>query len=1048
VDDNNENSYEALLWARRPKDVDENYGTKYSSLENIYLGCYPESSAIGPDMEHREWNFAGNDPEKCVEACRAGGYRVAGLKGAECFCSGNITRKAEAVADSTCSTNCPGDSNLKCGGPAQNSVYFVAPLRRFIGCFEVNAALKKWDNVFPASAGRTARECIEECSKYEDYTQMHYYATFAFVANNGDCTCSDQKLLSSGAVKADPKECIGRCSGPNAAPDAYCGNPGYAAGYETIATLPHRPEYPHNNANWHRPLIRRMRFNEEFGTGSIPIEDSTMTGIPLRLFTEFPEMKAILSPRLIISATDRIVAPFQAGRCGVGSSCYNPCGNIFFTEEVRKDLIDKLIIRQWYLNLKDLGNYVGENVDRVYIYAQVVVIEESYDFPFALLIRARQIIIDQRTAHMIEVNRNAPPLVDDYYDTQAFVPEPDQTFRKQTLACARLLIGRNGDGDYTTAFEMLDDVVTDMVYNQSPKGAKGELALQTAVQMGRANVTEFVRMGATYVPFLDKVNMIGEVRKMKTEFDKYVVEYTNLKNNIENTAAFLDISERLVALFVGTSITMWEEMLAYQMTEVRIAQAVYQAVYTNYTYSAEIMDQRKEEFEAALENKLNQMKREAMRGVFGAFKKVVVGIIVMNPKQIASAAQDFFAALETLEETLDYMSRCMEKVETMMARIQELTDILDGAKDGDLDELASDIELIGQIHVMYVGWENLKHHAESVLRDDEVVDQLEREAEAYLLAIWDTCNWGKKLSETMIDLAETYRKMILVRSMLEAKQKLKDDLDEWIEEARNKNNQKAINELSNHMLETQEDLRFDVNMVLQDYCDYKYYEKLSAERCVVQPQFDADLGQMQTLLQRAIDDRGFWSGDLEQAVTRVVQFRDTNTNDNCIDVTECPIKLFRETGNAFVSVPRDHPAFTNFHQFRVYELMVKLNGVQNGPSDNNEVLMLITSTGEFALRQVNTNNWHTFFSRPVFRQLVYYIGQEANPHGPAKFYCEPPAQCKSVYHRSPFAFWKLEMRSDQILDNVDMIEITFRGTYLAPAELEEEEEGYEFLQLE
>jgi hypothetical protein len=343
---------------------------------------------------------------------------------------------------------------------------------------------------------------------------------------------------------------------------------------------------------------------------------------------------------------------------------------------------------------------------------------------------------------------------------------------------------------------------------------------------------------------------------------------------------------------------------------------------------------------------------------------------------------------------------------------------------------------------MEVGWRNMIHQSNSVLNPD-FLNELDSEygakseGEAYRVAILDTCNWGIKLSDTMLDLADTYRKMILVQTLYEAKRQLKEDLDDWIQEGRDKRDQKAINELSNHFLDLQEDLRFDVNMNLADYCNYKFYDSLKDETCVVEPKYNADLEELYDMMDRAVRDGGFWANEPGTQYEVTIPFTDTNGDSNCYDVTECPVRVLRDTGTTVLTVFRDEILFDIYYQYRIRDIWVYLDGVQ--PGSMNRVQIQVRSAGEFSQREkpptLNPDAdpvWHTFFSRPLSKLFTYEIGQESAAKS-INLYCIDESNCKTITHRSPFTNWQLELRNmDELnLSGVNKIRIKFNGLFIS-----------------
>lgn len=79
---------------------------------------------------------------------------------------------------------------------------------------------------------------------------------------------------------------------------------------------------------------------------------------------------------------------------------------------------------------------------RVWLYAETVVINQNTEFDFSLSIRARQIIIDYNVNPTITFDHEGEPLGLDIDSAIHFGPPSDLTFQKQCWLCARILLSR------------------------------------------------------------------------------------------------------------------------------------------------------------------------------------------------------------------------------------------------------------------------------------------------------------------------------------------------------------------------------------------------------------------------------------------------------------------------------------------------------------------------------------------------------------------------------------------------------------------------------
>ncbi|RYF49565.1 MAG: hypothetical protein EOO38_07610, partial [Cytophagaceae bacterium] len=84
-----------------------------------YQGCITDNVAGQKVFPWQLVNQTGNSPEWCLSKCQQFGYMAAGMEyGEECYCGdldGIEKVGAEAVAESECSTACPGNAEAICG---------------------------------------------------------------------------------------------------------------------------------------------------------------------------------------------------------------------------------------------------------------------------------------------------------------------------------------------------------------------------------------------------------------------------------------------------------------------------------------------------------------------------------------------------------------------------------------------------------------------------------------------------------------------------------------------------------------------------------------------------------------------------------------------------------------------------------------------------------------------------------------------------------------------------------------------------------------------
>eukprot|EP00549_Striatella_unipunctata_P020073 CAMPEP_0118692794 /NCGR_PEP_ID=MMETSP0800-20121206/11508_1 /TAXON_ID=210618 ORGANISM="Striatella unipunctata, Strain CCMP2910" /NCGR_SAMPLE_ID=MMETSP0800 /ASSEMBLY_ACC=CAM_ASM_000638 /LENGTH=370 /DNA_ID=CAMNT_0006590873 /DNA_START=87 /DNA_END=1199 /DNA_ORIENTATION=- len=90
-----------------------------------YVGCY--SNFVGDVQQKQDEQMT---IDMCVKECEANGYesQLAVIEETKCTCTNVANLPKRAVSPTECSTNCNGDSSIKCGGPDAGSVYQVLML--------------------------------------------------------------------------------------------------------------------------------------------------------------------------------------------------------------------------------------------------------------------------------------------------------------------------------------------------------------------------------------------------------------------------------------------------------------------------------------------------------------------------------------------------------------------------------------------------------------------------------------------------------------------------------------------------------------------------------------------------------------------------------------------------------------------------------------------------------------------------------------------------------------------------------------------------------
>ena len=254
-----------------------------------YAGCYKEGTS-GRALPYQQPDSQTNTNEKCVAACIAAGYTVAGMEySQQCFCANALYNGAVTTAESECSQNCPGNSAEKCGAGDRLSVFSKGPVMvyqppavqktnlpgswTYQGCIQDNINDKRtfqWELMFPGT--NNASTCLNACAEFGYMAGGLEYGS--------ECYCGDiDGITAAGAQTLPESQCDVACAGN---PSYLCGGGSKLSWYQWTGTPLYEWSYPSGNAAGSYdnfiggvciPLLTttgvngKITFVEKFGTG-------------------------------------------------------------------------------------------------------------------------------------------------------------------------------------------------------------------------------------------------------------------------------------------------------------------------------------------------------------------------------------------------------------------------------------------------------------------------------------------------------------------------------------------------------------------------------------------------------------------------------------------------------------------------------------------------------------------------------------------------------------------------------------------------------------
>ncbi|KAI9436641.1 WSC domain-containing protein [Lactarius indigo] len=91
-----------------------------------YVGCFNDSNDARVLTVQKPVGQHNNSVERCTDACKEGGYSLAGVEFAQqCWCDNNINNGGTQIDTKNCMLACSGNSSEICGG-ANSLVMYVA----------------------------------------------------------------------------------------------------------------------------------------------------------------------------------------------------------------------------------------------------------------------------------------------------------------------------------------------------------------------------------------------------------------------------------------------------------------------------------------------------------------------------------------------------------------------------------------------------------------------------------------------------------------------------------------------------------------------------------------------------------------------------------------------------------------------------------------------------------------------------------------------------------------------------------------------------------
>ncbi|KAF2402400.1 WSC-domain-containing protein [Trichodelitschia bisporula] len=226
--------------------VSEQVGPTFSNgtAQYAYVGCFRDNNPSRQLATHIYTDASGNSNDKCISACAAAGWILAGTQyQSECWCGNAIPTRQDFERD--CNYPCSGNSSQICGGNgyfndhARLSIFAdttryqnttSAPLSipatvngySYVGCFAEQNGKAMNQKFTSNSTSMTLELCASYCSSYN----------FFSVEYAQECYCGSS-INSAVATLSPDLNCGMTCKGNNS---EYCGAGNYSQVYTRNGT--------------------------------------------------------------------------------------------------------------------------------------------------------------------------------------------------------------------------------------------------------------------------------------------------------------------------------------------------------------------------------------------------------------------------------------------------------------------------------------------------------------------------------------------------------------------------------------------------------------------------------------------------------------------------------------------------------------------------------------------------------------------------------------------------------------------------------------------
>nr|A0A1U9VX91.2 RecName: Full=Glycerotoxin paralog 1; Short=GLTx paralog 1 [Glycera tridactyla] len=799
-------------------------------------------------------------------------------------------------------------------------------------------------------SAKTKDECVTVCRGQGYYT--------ANIRNSGECFC-DNSL--PGGPRVDPTKCDEDGSGHST---VYMTNPAYFMSNDQGAQI--------------NPMTTRMYDD----TGSV-------TGMTTGLFQRLPGLRIFTSDRLVLYSAEEV--QFH----DVQNDYADTCGEIKRIDG-ESDRSGDLILHFFHFRLSQLAKHTSDRASRVYIYAQKVVIDCDIQVQFSLMIRATKIVVSTGKVFKILVGSESSQIEMDVDDVKNNGPPRNLQQMKDSLQCARMLAQSWDDTEkQKLAFNILHEMTSPTAGNEAQR------SVQTMASALKLQLEGMFKNDIHHVPSYSAAYFTYLMKADSDIVNAYAARLNALEVITTSRDDFLNYTQELEKIHQDTSIAQAKKRFDETMKLYKKEDLVYTKLQAAYDTALTNLRGVIPTFRKSIEAQEDHLRFKALLSF------LELGVAAMDPAAVASVSKGFY------DDVTDIAASSIWGIDQVVTNIDSFTDVMTNnlnemmseVKPYDGTKYAYEIEKVANMHVFVEEWRNFQVEVNNILGDDTV--SALGGAGDYGRNLVKLTNIGMALTNAMINRAEKTRDAAQKRTTWDLLVEQGRRTTEVIKGFKAANSERAA--ANSVVAEQIRDITSEINGDLANFCEAYFFEKLEPCPKSTQPRFGGDLLSVQLSISRA--EREAASLGLDGSpVSREVTITNTDASEDCIDVTQCPVTVFKRDRAFSYEVPIDNFDLSDWDKYRVKEIEVKAIGATPDRTET-DLKLFVRSSGSFSGKSGGTH--YNFLTDDFFCVYEYDINSpiDAPPEsasGRCTVYARGSKKDMTRY-ATPYAAWMIEV---------------------------------------